>query len=177
MYWTPPNPPEGDRVVYVEGLYPDAHGVSQMVVQPTGGVARFLTGGSVLRLPTADDVLANTLRPITMFGFHNTLTSILQVAEEAEQKGLLQYTFDGSATLKGRPCLVITRIITQPWQPDIPNRMRIFIDRELLLPVRLEGHASDGAFMWQYEFDDIRLNPGLTAADFTPKANDISPPH
>ena len=175
MHWTA-NAPGGDRVVYVEGLYPNADGETQMVVQPTGGVARFFTGGSVLRLPTADDVLANTLRPITMFGFHNTLVSILQVSERAAQQGLLQHTFDGSAMLNGRPCLVLTRVITEPWQPDIPNRTRIFIDRELLLPVRLEGFDSDGAFMWEYQFDDIRLNPGLTGEDFTPKANDIAPP-
>ncbi|MCK4602842.1 MAG: DUF1571 domain-containing protein, partial [Phycisphaerae bacterium] len=50
--WTV-NAPGGDRVVYVEGLHVNDAGVSRMVVQPTGGVAKFFTGGSVLREPTA----------------------------------------------------------------------------------------------------------------------------
>jgi len=176
MHWTV-NPPGGDRVVYVEGLYPDSQGQSQMLVRPTGEVARLLTGGSILRSPTAPDVLAQTLRPVTAFGFRNTLMSMIDVCHQAQAMGKLHYTFDGYADVNGRPCLVLTRAISQPWREDIPAWTRIFIDRQLLLPIRLEGYDSAGRPMWEYQFDDLRLNVGLTDRDFTPNANDIPLPN
>jgi len=68
------------------------------------------------------------------------------------------------------------RAIDDPWRDDIPHRMRIFIDRDLLLPIRLEGYGGDGELMWEYQFDDVRLNVGLGDEDFTPEANGIAPP-
>ncbi len=175
MHWVV-NPPGGDRVVYVEGLYPDDDGASQMVVQPAGGVAKFFTGGSVLRLPTAKDVMAKTLRPITQFGFRDNLQRILEVCRQSEQAGGATEVFEGTADVEGRPCLVVVRTIDEPWADDIPNRTRLFIDRDLLVPIRLEGYRADGELMWEYQFDDIDMNVGLTDADFTPEANGIAAP-
>jgi len=121
-------------------------------------------------------VLDKTLRPITDFCFRNALVSILQVSREGERTGTIHRKFEGVADVGGRPCLVVMRAIDEPWRDDISHRMRIFIDRDLLLPIRLEGYDGDGALMWEYQFDDVRLNVGLGDEDFTPEANGIAPP-
>jgi len=175
IHWTV-NPPGGDRVVYVEGLYANDDGVSRMVVRPAGWAVQLATGGSVLREPTAKDVLDKTLRPITDFGFRNALVSILRVGREGDRIGAIRREFEGAADVGGRPCLALMRAIDEPWRDDIPHRTRIFIDRDLLLPIRLEGYDGDGELMWEYQFDDVRLNVGLGDEDFTPEANGIAPP-
>ena len=71
---------------------------------------------------------------------------------------------------------MLQRTITDPTDANIAPVTTIFIDREALLPVRVEGHDLEGAMLFGYEFDDIALNVGLTDADFTPKANDIADP-
>ncbi len=171
------NPTGGDRCLYVDGAYPDKNGRSQMVVRPAGALAQFFAGESILRVPDDPEVMARTLKPITMFGFRNNLTSLLAVYEEGHQRGIVEESFQGQAIVNNRPCLVITRILNEPCVDNLAlYRTVIFIDEELLVPTRLEGYDDEGTLVWWYQFDDVVFNPGLGAEDFTPEANDITPP-
>jgi hypothetical protein len=67
------NPPRGDRVLYVEGRWD-----GKMLVRPTGVLARAIVPVAV-RDPDGKEAMAETRRPVTMFGFKRSLQSLLDV--------------------------------------------------------------------------------------------------
>jgi hypothetical protein len=170
------NPTGGDRCLYVDGAFLNADGRSQMVVRPAGGLAQFFAGESILRVPDDPEVMARTLKPITMFGFRNNLVSLLAVYDEGHERGVIEESFQGEAIVNERPCLAMTRIVREPWNDRVLYRTVIFIDEELLVPTRLEGYDEEGAIIWWYQFDNVVFNPGLGDEEFTPEVNDITPP-
>ena len=120
--------------------------------------------------------MSKTRKPITRFGFHNMLSNLIRVYEQARATGDCNEQVLGLANVAGRSCIVLQRTIADPSDASISPVTTIFIDRASLLPVLVEGHDLDGEMEFSYEFDEIELNVGLTDADFTPKANDIADP-
>lgn len=181
MTWTK-NPPTGNVLVYVDGKYPDKNGKSQMIVQPTNELLRRLVGGSVPRLPDGPDAMRNTLRPCTMFGFRNSLQSLINVYESAREKNESneQWGYRDKKTgqrvkfaeVDGRKCIVLTRFL--PKREGYPAKKTfVFIDLEYLLPVRVIGYDWDDKFFCNYEYRGVNFTAELTPKDFTPAANGI----
>jgi len=77
MQWTR-NAPLGDRVLYVEGKYDN-----NMLVRPSNGFLRMLTGGAVQRKPDGPDAMRNTLRPVNLFGFRCGMEALVKVYDAA----------------------------------------------------------------------------------------------
>lgn len=173
MVWTK-NPPLGDALLFVEGEYKDKKGRSQMVVRPKSSL-RWLVGKSVLRLPDGPDARRNSLRPVTKFGFQNALENLLEVYKKAIAAGDCKMQYDGATEVGGRKCIVLTRIL--PAGKGYPTKTtEICLDTETLLPLRIVGYDWDNSLLCNYEYHNVKLNPGLKAKDFTPKANGIAPP-
>ncbi|MBN1554962.1 MAG: DUF1571 domain-containing protein [Phycisphaerae bacterium] len=173
MVWTK-NPPLGDALIYVEGEYKNNKGVSQMLVRPKPAF-QWLVGKSVLKLPDGPDAMRNSLRPVTKFGFRNGLVSLLEVYEPAIAAKECKMQYDGVTEVGGRKCVVLTRIL--PEGKDYPARItETCLDIELLLPLRIVGYDRDNSLLCNYEYHEVKLNPGLKPRDFTPQANNIAPP-
>jgi hypothetical protein len=181
MKWTK-NPPTGNALVYVDGKYPDKNGKSQMIVQPTSDFLRRLLGGSERRLPDGPDAMRNTLRPCTMFGFKNSLKSLLKVYNLAREQGdcVERWGYRDEKTgqnvkfaeVDGRKCIVLVRFL--PKREGYPaKKTLIFIDLEYLLPVRVIGYDWNDEFFCNYEYRDVDFTADLAAKDFTPAANGI----
>jgi hypothetical protein len=170
------NPGDGDRCVYIEGMWPDANGNSQMLIRPTGILLQLATGGSVLRLPDSADVMRGTRKPITQFGFENLFESLLPVYAQARAADDCEETFLGVADVSGNDCIVLQRIIRNPQSENVAPVTKIFVDRNRLLPIRLEGYGLDDDLIFAYEYDQLAMNVGLTDEDFTPEANEITVP-
>lgn len=172
MRWTE-NAPKGDRVLYVEGMWN-----GKMLVRPTSGFLRGLVGGQVLRDPTGKEVMESTLRPVTMFGFENSLKGLLEVYRTAKRRGDLVEEFGGFAKIDDRPVLVLVRRL--PAAANYPSAKTVtYIDMEYLVPVMVEGYdwtTPQPEFMCRYIFKDIRFNVGLPDDRFTPQANDMDSP-
>ena len=163
MQWVRTSTP-ADRTLYVEGLYD-----GQMLVKPKG---LFALAGTVKRSPTDPDVMESTLRPITQFGFRRMLESLLEVYEEANRCGELEFSYLGTGRIEGidRDLLVIQRVL--PPREGYPAKTtRIYIDRQLLLPVQMDAWNWQDELSSRYTFRDIQLNVGLTDADFVPANN------
>ncbi len=173
MVWTK-NPPLGDALIYVEGQYKDDKGTSQMLVRPKAAF-QWLVGKSVLKQPDGAEAKQNSLRPVTKFGFRNGLVSLLEVYEQALAAGDCTMRYDGVTQVDGRTCVVITR--TLPDGKGYPAGVtETCIDVETLLPMRLVGYDWDNSLQCNYEYHNVKLNPGMTPDDFTPQANGIEPP-
>jgi hypothetical protein len=174
MTWTK-NPPRGDALIYVDGWWKNKDGKSQMLVRPTSSFLRAIVGGSILRLPDGPDARKASLRPVTVFGLENMIQNLLDVYREALRRGLCQMRYDGVATVGGRKCIVLRRIL--PPDMGYPAEVtEIFLDVETLMPLRVVGYDLAGQLLVDYSFTDVQYNVGLMLADFVPQANGIDPP-
>jgi hypothetical protein len=169
------NPPVADAVVYVSGKYKNSKGVSQMVAHPTGGVASFFTGGSVLKTPDCREAMQHARRPITEFGFRKNLTAMVEGYKAGLKQKLIEQEYGGAALVGKQKCIVLIRILKDlPKYP--PVKLATFFDVKTLLPVRFLGYGADGKLIFDYRYTDIKINTGLKPSDFTPEANGISNP-
>ncbi len=163
MQWVK-NAPIGDRCLYVEGKND-----GNMLIRPKGLLSLI---GTVKRKPDSEAVMANTLRPINLFGFRRGLRSLLRVYELADSRGDLTVTCTGHENVDGRRTVVLQRIL--PVRDDYPaEKTLIYIDTERLLPVCIKAWNWDGTFQSQYIYSDVRLNTGLTSDDFAPEKNGL----
>lgn len=161
MRWVK-NAPIGDRVLYVEGKHN-----GQMLVQPKGLLGALV--GTVSRAPDGPDAMANTLRPITLFGFKRLMESLLKVNELASSRGEGQFTFEGYRT-KAKKVMVLKRVL--PPKKDYPAQTTIwYLDVNYLVPIGLEAFDWDDQKMCRYSYSNVKFNAGLTDDEFTPKAN------
>ena len=166
MQWTR-NAPLGDRVLYVEGKYDN-----NMLVRPSNGFLRMLTGGAVQRKPDGPDAMRNTLRPVNLFGFRCGMEALVKVYDAARDAGQLKEVFGGFAEVSGRKTIILERYL--PPGDDYPAwKTLVYIDREYLVPVCVEGYGWDEKLSSRYVFKDIRFNTGLTDDDFLPEANGL----
>ena len=175
MRWTK-NAPLGDAILYVDGKYPDKKGKSQMVVRPASSFLQRLVG-SVLRLPDGPDAMKNTLRPCTMFGFSNSLKSLIRVYEltRKNKEGTENFGFADKkgnqvqfAKVGGRECLVLVRYL--PYRKEYPaKKTLVFIDLEWLVPLRVLGYDWDDRLSCDYQFHNVDFDVTLRAEDFTPR--------
>ncbi len=162
------NAPTGDRVLYVEG-----RNNGNMLIRPKVGLFRALVGGAVDRKPDSPEVMANTLRPVTMFGFRRSLESLLDIYELSDRRGEGNNRFEGYREVAGRRTLVLER--TLPLRKDYPAKLTIwYLDVEHLVPLALKGYDWDDQLICSYVYKDVKFNVGLTEEDFAPQANDMN---
>lgn len=165
MLWTQ-NAPISDRLLYVEGENVE-NGVSMMLLKPKGLLSWV---GTVKRDPEGEEVMSNTLRPVTLFGFRRGLVSLVEVYELAQSRDELETEYMGLREVNGRQTLMLRR--TLPPRDDYPAEVTdVYIDAELLVPVCIEAADWGDQFESRYIYTDIRTNVGLTPADFTEDAN------
>ena len=171
MVWEE-NAPKVDRVLYVDGAREN-----QMLIRPTKEFHRFLVGEQVLRDPNSKEVMEGTLKPITIFGFKNSLESLLDTYELARDRGELVTGFEGVGTFDGREVLILTRELPEREEYD-GHHTTIYIDKEYLVPVMVEARdwSDEANLVARYVFTNIKFNMDLTEADFVPGAFDMSEP-
>ena len=167
MKWTK-NIPLGDRALYLEGKYN-----GMMLIRPSGMAGWLL--GTQMRDPTSKQVMENTLRPITMFGFRNSLESLLEVYELAAGRQECENTYEGRQKVFEEEALVLVR--TLPPRDDYPAKKTVvYLSTKHLVPLAVEGYDWDDQLICRYLFKDVNFQVNLTDEDFTPEANDMKAP-
>ena len=75
----------------------------------------------------------------------------------------------GQGTLFGRSCQIL-EAVTPPGQKAgyIGNRVRLWIDQELCLPIKVSVWDDQERLVEDYAYQNTRLNLGLTEKDFSP---------
>ena len=159
MKWTT-GPDKGQEIIYAEGMYKN-----EMVVHP-GGVL----GALIRRIgldPKGETAMKRCRRPITYAGMANQLRVVIPQCEEGVQRGDLRLEYVGIREVGGRPAYVVRR--TFPEGKGYPcHQLFIYLDLEFLAATRTEAYDWQGRLVSDYQYTDLRINPGLTDKDFDP---------
>lgn len=163
MIWKK-NPGQTDKLLYVEG-----QNDGDMIVHPTGLMSGIKT---VRRDPVGKEALKESLKPCHSFGSYRTMESMLEIYEFAKSRGDLIARFLEETTVDGRPCLLMERIT--PDKKEYPYERLVWaLDIEYLVPVYLMALDWGGNLYFEYSFESLIYNVGLSDKKFTAKANDL----
>lgn len=158
------NAPRGDRILYVHG---SNH--NEMFVRAN---IPFLRGMVVSRDPAGEEVMKNTLNPVTRFGFQRGLDNLIEVYKEADKAGDLRIEFGGFTEVFGAKCVRLLRYL--PPKGDYPACLtETHIDIETLLPVCIKGFDRENKLISKYIYRDLEFNVGLGDDSFTKASNDM----
>ncbi|MEM9589674.1 MAG: DUF1571 domain-containing protein [Planctomycetota bacterium] len=163
-----PTSVKGREVIYVEG-----QNKGNIVAHEGGLRGRFLP---TMNLPP-DGMLAmrGQRYPMTEIGVENLIVKLIERGQKARRYPDVQCEFRKNARVRDRVCTVLQ--VTQPTRrPELDfYQAQIFIDDELNLPIRYVAYdwpTQPGAplqVIEEYNYLNLKLNVGLTDADFDPR--------
>jgi hypothetical protein len=113
--------------------------------------------------------------PITELGIANLTRRLIEVGEHDQQYGECYVWMDKAAKVGDRVCTSITVMHPVKRPAFIFYIARIFVDNELMVPVHYEAYdwpkklGDAPVLLERYTYTNLKLNPGLTDADFDPK--------
>lgn len=149
-----------------EGLYVKGANKGKFLVYEPRGIRRLFT---VALDPSHRRVLEESRHPITDVGIGRLLEIVGESARRAARHGVLQLVDRGDGTVAGRPVRLVEGIL-----PRDPNagyycyRVLLSLDEENSLPIRVVVYDWGDRIVEEYEYTQLRLNPGLTDGDFDP---------
>ncbi|MDR2344749.1 MAG: DUF1571 domain-containing protein [Planctomycetaceae bacterium] len=155
----------GQEAIYVDGKYNNklvAHGV---------GVQRALVGTIKLD-PTGVIPMRGNKYPITEMGILNLIDKLLEVGKKDVNFGECSVNYKEGVKIDGRECTMIQVTHPVPRANFIFNIARIFIDKELNVPIRYESYdwpKKEGApvtLIEAYTYQNLKLNAGFSELDF-----------
>ncbi len=167
MHFLAPEDRKGDEAIYVEGRN------GGNLLGHTTGVTNAVFG--TVSLPPDSLIATRGQRhPITEVGLLHLTQLLLEAADREAKRDVSRIRTLPGAKLNGRPCLCIEAIIPfpTPAHPQNSQMARIFIDQKLNLPIRYEQYDWSGVagdrpeLVEQYTYLDLKVNVGLTDADF-----------
>ena len=167
MHFLAPEDRKGDEAIYVEGRN------GGNLLGHTTGLTNAVFG--TVSFPPDNMILMRGQRhPITEVGLLFLTRRLLEAADRESNRNVSRIRTLPGAKLNGRPCLCIEAIIPFPTaaHQQKSQMARIFIDQKLNLPIRYEQYDWSGVagdrpeLVEQYTYLDLKLNVGLTDADF-----------
>ncbi len=168
LYFLAPEAVKGQEVIYVDG-----QNDGLMLAHAGSGVRAMV--GTVSLKPQSMLAMQGNRYAITEIGVENLARRLVEVAEHDKQFGECDVNFFPNAKVNGRICTCIQ--VTHP----VPRRnfrfhlARVFIDDEYTIPVRYEAYdwpqeaGGQPVLMEEYTYMNVKVNNGLTDADFDPK--------
>ncbi len=160
------NPVGAQRLLWIRG---SGSGGEQVRVEPSGVAGFFVSN---LELSISDKrVQAASRRPVSDFGFYATLDYLVRDNAAAAAAGTLELRYAGEGTIDGRATYVLERHL--PYNgaegPYPDARTVLHVDQEWLVPLQIWSYADrqEHILLERYHLGQIRLEPGLSDADFS----------
>jgi hypothetical protein len=158
---------KGQEALYVAGAN------EGNLIGHAGSGAMALLGSKWLP-PTGPIAMLGQRYPITELGIANLAKRLIEVGEKDIHYGECYVWRNDNAKVGDRPCISITVMHPVKRAGFLFYIARIFVDKELMVPVHYEAYdwpANPGEpppLLEQYTYTNLKLNPGLTDADFDP---------
>ncbi|MFM8633662.1 MAG: DUF1571 domain-containing protein [Planctomycetia bacterium] len=168
LFFLGPADVKGQEVIYVDGKND-----SNMLAHAGSGVRAMV--GTVSLKPQSALAMTGNRYPITEFGVENLAKRLVEVAEHDKQFGECEVNFFPNAKVNGRICTCVQVSHPLPRRNFRFHLARVFIDDELLIPIRYEAydwpHENGGqpVLMEEYTYMNVKTNQGFTDDDFDPK--------
>ena len=143
----------------------------------TGAERSFVSPVSV-HVPATYHPAALTLRylkTLTEIGVENLARRLVEVAEDDKQFGECDVNFFPNAKVNGRICTCVQVSHPVPRRNFRFHLARVFIDDELMIPIRFEAYdwpneeGGQPKLLEEYTYMNVKVNNGFTDADFDPK--------
>ncbi len=170
MHWFE-NPDKARRVIYVEDKW-NKGGKPAALCEPEGAIARMLVSSIAMPIH-GPDAKAASRRTIDQFGFEKALDLIIKYSEMAKENGELELSYIGQAKVGGRETYVFERLLPYTGEDGVyPDRLLVYhLDKETLMPLSCASYADEKKeqLLGRYEYTDVKLNVGLSEADFEGK--------
>ncbi len=162
-----PKQKNGQEAIYVEGKNEDkviGHGVG---VQRAAGTLHLATEGRF--------AMDGHKYPITQMGILNLVDELLEVGHKDSKYGECEVKYyDQNVKVADRECVMIQVIHPYPRPNFTFFEARIYVDKELNLPIRYESYdwpkkqGEAPALLEAYTYQNLKLNVGLKDIDFDP---------
>ena len=168
MKFLAPENLKGQEVIYVEGANDDK------LIGHAGSGLMSLAGSKWLD-PKGTLAMMGQRYPITELGISNLVRRLIEVGEHDMQYGECYVWRNDEAKVGDRPCISFTVMHPEKRSGFLFHIARIFVDKELMVPLHYEAYdwpAKPGdkpPLLESYTYARLKLNPGLTDADFDPK--------
>lgn len=162
-----PRKEAGKQAIYVEGKNDNklvGHGV---------GAERVL--GTHFLDPEGMIAMRGNKYPITQMGVLNLLDKLMEVGQKDAKFGECNVEYFEGVKLEGRECTLILVTHPMPRKNFTFHTAKIFVDKELNLPIRYESHdwpkkeGEPPMLLEAYMYLKLELNVGLTDEDFDHK--------
>jgi hypothetical protein len=166
-FLAPPNQ-TGTEAIYVEGAN------NGKLIGHAGTLPKSLAG-SLWLPPTGLLAMQDQRYPITEMGIANLARRLIEVGQHDIHYGECYVWRHDNAKVGDRPCISFT--VVHPFKRTgfSFHIARIFIDKELMVPVHYESYdwpdkpGDPPPLLERYTYTNLKMNPGLTDADFDPK--------
>ena len=167
LYFLAPDDVKGQEVIYVDG-----RNDGNMLAHAGSGVRAMV--GTVSLKPDGALAMQGNRYAVTEIGVENLAKRLVEVAEHDKQFGECEVNFFPNAKVNGRICTCVQVVHPVPRRNFRFHLARVFIDDELLIPVRYEAydwpHEQGGqpVLMEEYTYMNVKTNNGFTDADIDP---------
>jgi hypothetical protein len=165
MIFQEPSPDAGREVIWVENAN------DGKLIAHEAGIANLFR---VKLPPDGPLAMMGNRYPITNIGIENLVAKLIEKGERGRQHDECEVEIRRDAQVDGRSCMLIEVRHPHP-RPHFDFMLaQIFIDDELNVPVRYAAYSwplTDGgepALLEEYTYTNVKLNVGLTDADFDP---------
>lgn len=160
----------GPRVIKgQEALYIDGANHGKMWAHGVG--IRALTGAVSLD-PAGPVAMQGERYPLTQIGILNLTKRLIEVVQSDIKYGECTVKLTEHAKINGRQCRCLEVVHPRPRSNFGFHIARVFIDEKLNIPIRYEcyswpkGGDDNPPLIEEYTYLDVKLNAGLTDADF-----------
>ena len=168
LYFLAPDTVKGQEVIYVDG-----QNDGNMLAHAGSGVRAMV--GTVSLKPQSMLAMQGNRYAVTEIGVENLARRLVEVAEHDKQFGECEVNFFPNAKVNGRICTCIQVVHPVPRRNFRFHLARVFIDDEYTIPIRYEAYdwpqeaGGQPVLMEEYTYMNVKVNNGLTDADFDPK--------
>jgi hypothetical protein len=168
LYFLAPETVKGQEVIYVEG-----QNDGNMLAHAGSGVRAMV--GTVSLKPQSMLAMQGNRYAVTEIGVENLARRLVEVAEHDKQFGECEVNSFPNAKVNGRICTCIQVVHPVPRRNFRFHLARVFIDDEYTIPIRYEAYdwpqeaGGQPVLMEEYTYMNVKVNNGLTDADFDPK--------